>query len=202
MYQTSPSLQEVGSGNNNKLTQTIECDVLFLTDSNLHKTKPEIMNHGSISQNKICPTFKDIEYVVSNSNITFKDIEYVVSNSNIIFKDIEYVVSNSNITFKDIEYVVSNSNITFKDIEYVVSNSNVINAEQINVEKVNFNLEPMGTRLGSIISELNRVLLAEDCEIILPRGEHRDKDNETNNLLHTTCRNYRSVKLMRNNKIS
>ena len=46
--QTSPSMQELGNRNNNTIC-TIDCDVLFLTDSNLHKMKPEIMNHGSIS---------------------------------------------------------------------------------------------------------------------------------------------------------
>ena len=49
--------------------QTIECDVLFLTDSNLHKMKPEIMDHGLISQKIFRPTFKDIEHVISQSNI-------------------------------------------------------------------------------------------------------------------------------------
>ena len=49
--------------------QTIECDVLFLTDSNLHKMKPEIMDHGLISQKIFCPTFKDIEHVISHINV-------------------------------------------------------------------------------------------------------------------------------------
>ena len=44
-------------------------------------------------------------------------------------------------------------------------------------------------RLGSIINELNRVIIAEDGEIIvssiLPRTDHMAKVNEMNSLLHT-----------------
>ena len=64
-------------------------------------------------------------------------------------------------TFKDIGHAISHSNVKQKpSIEYIQCGTT-------DIEKVNFNLESMGTRLGSIINELNRVILAEDGDIIV-----------------------------------
>ena len=62
----SPGFQEKSSTNNN-VKQTIDCEVLFLTDSNLHKMNVDIMNHGTVAQKIFCPQIRDIEYILRNN---------------------------------------------------------------------------------------------------------------------------------------
>ena len=65
----SPSFQEYSrrNNNNNNSKQIIDCEVLFLTDSNLHKMNADIMNHGTVAQKLFCPQIRDIEYIIRNS---------------------------------------------------------------------------------------------------------------------------------------
>ena len=46
--------------------------MLFITDSNLHRMRTEIMNHGTSVEKIFCPTFRDIDYVVENSHVKKK----------------------------------------------------------------------------------------------------------------------------------
>ena len=62
----SPSYQET-SNRRNRNGEQIDCEVLFLTDSNLHKMNVDIMNHGTDAQKIFCLQFKDIEYIIENA---------------------------------------------------------------------------------------------------------------------------------------
>ena len=59
-------------GNTTESQHEINCDVLFLTDSNLHKMNADIMNHGTDAQNIFCPLLIDFELIYSKE--TFKNL--------------------------------------------------------------------------------------------------------------------------------
>ena len=54
----------------------INCDVLFLGDSNLKPMKPDIMDHRNKCQLIYCPLLKDVEQVVKNAEIKH-NVKYV-----------------------------------------------------------------------------------------------------------------------------
>ena len=69
----SPSFHRIRT-NNNQLSSpdVIDCEVLFLTDSNLHKMKEDIMNHGTKATKFFCPLWKDVEYIVNECGVARK----------------------------------------------------------------------------------------------------------------------------------
>ena len=73
--------QQNASRSKTHATQFIDCEVLFLTDSNLHRMKPEIMNNGTTSQKIFCPTVQDIENVMNNAVIKTKPRQIYISNA-------------------------------------------------------------------------------------------------------------------------
>ena len=79
----SPGYQEKLSRQNNTPTQVIDCEVLFITDTNLHRMKPEIMNNGTKAQKIFCPTIGDIEYIINNNAVKKKpNIIYIQCGTN------------------------------------------------------------------------------------------------------------------------
>ena len=68
----SPGYQQKLVNKSNVTSEVIDCEVLFLTDSNLHRMNANIMNHGTKATKLFCPMWKDIEYVTSNSEIKRK----------------------------------------------------------------------------------------------------------------------------------
>ena len=64
--------QQNASRSKTQATQFIDCEVLFPTDCNLHRMKPEIMNNGTTSQKIFCPTVQAIENVMNNDVIKTK----------------------------------------------------------------------------------------------------------------------------------
>ena len=69
----SPSFQRTRMNNNQPSSpDVINCEVLFLTDSNLHKMKEDIMNHGTKATKFFCPLWKDVEYIVNECEVARK----------------------------------------------------------------------------------------------------------------------------------
>ena len=77
----STSFQEKSNQNKATFKQTIDCVVVFLTDSNLHKINVDIMNHGKVAQKIFCPQIRDIEYIIENNAIKRKPLQIYIYNA-------------------------------------------------------------------------------------------------------------------------
>ena len=101
-------------------TQVIDCKVLFITDSNLHRMKPEIMNNGTKVQKIFCPTIGDIEYIVNNNVVKKKpNIIYIQCGTNDI-EGSDFETDTIDTRFKEIvkkmKYIIDDGEIVISSI--------------------------------------------------------------------------------------
>ena len=151
--------------------ENIDCEVLFLTDSNLHKMREDIMNHGTQALKLFCPVWKDVEFVVNTTEVKQRPKKiYIQSLTNDIdhaeFK-VEEMCSRVREVLENLEAVID------EEVGEVYVSSILPRADKMNI------VDELNKELRGIVKQFPYVKFVEQRNIVgsmLRDKKHLNRD--------------------------